>query len=70
MRTLIDIPEKQLQELTVISQAQHVSRAEVIREAINLYLASKQRSEPDAFGLWLDCQVDGLAYQEQVRSEW
>lgn len=70
MRTLVDIPEKQLQELTVISQSQHVSRAEVIREAINLYLASKQRPELDAFGLWRDRQVDGLAYQEQVRSEW
>lgn len=70
MRTLIDIPEKQIQELTAISQSLHVSRAEVIREAINNYLAAKQRPTQDAFGLWRDKPIDGLAYQEQARSEW
>jgi metal-responsive CopG/Arc/MetJ family transcriptional regulator len=51
MRTLVDLPEKQIQELTAISQSLHVSRAEVIREAINNYLAAKQRPTQDAFGL-------------------
>jgi metal-responsive CopG/Arc/MetJ family transcriptional regulator len=69
MRTLVDIPEKQIQELTAISQSQHVSRAEIIREAINCYLATRRPTQ-EAFGLWRDHPVDGLAYQEQARSEW
>jgi metal-responsive CopG/Arc/MetJ family transcriptional regulator len=70
MRTLVDIPEKQIKELTAISQAEKVSRAEVIREAIAYYLEKKKPQTEDAFGIWKDRQVDGLAYQELARSEW
>lgn len=70
MRTLVDIPEKQIKELAAICQAENVSRAEIIREAIACYLAHKKARMSDAFGLWKDCKVDGLAYQEQARSEW
>ena len=70
MRTLVDIPEKQIKELTAISQAEKVSRAEVIREAIAYYLEKKKPQTVDAFGLWKGRQVDGLAYQERARSEW
>lgn len=70
MRTLIDIPEKQIKELAAISKAEKVSRAEVIREAIAYYLEKKKPQSDDAFGLWKDRNIDGLAYQEQARSEW
>lgn len=70
MRTLVDIPEKQIKELNAISQAEKVSRAEVIREAIAYYLEKKKPQTEDAFGIWKDRQVDGLAYQELARSEW
>lgn len=71
MRTLIDIPEKQIKELAVICEAEKLSRAEAVREAISRYIAMKKAKSGDqAFGLWKDRQVDGLAYQEQARSEW
>jgi metal-responsive CopG/Arc/MetJ family transcriptional regulator len=70
MRIVVDIPEKQIKKLTVISQADKVSRAEVIREAIAYYLEKKKPQTENVFGLWKDRQVDGLAYQEQARSEW
>jgi len=70
MRIVVDIPEKQIKELTAISQAEKVSRTEVIREAIDYYLEKKRSQTEDTFGLWKDRQVDGLAYQEQARSEW
>jgi metal-responsive CopG/Arc/MetJ family transcriptional regulator len=70
MRIVVDIPEKQIKELNAISQAEKVSRAEVIREAIAYYLEKKRPQTEDAFGLWKDRQVDGIAYQEQARSEW
>jgi len=36
MSTLDDIPEKQIKELAAICQAENVSRAKIIREAIAL----------------------------------
>jgi metal-responsive CopG/Arc/MetJ family transcriptional regulator len=70
MRTLVDLPDWQIKELMSICDAEKVSRAEVIRQAIALYLEKKKTSPTDAFGLWKNQKLDGLSYQEQVRSEW
>lgn len=70
MRTLVDIPDKQIKDLMAICEAEKVSRAEVVRQAISLYLKNKKLEEVDVFGIWKDKNVDGLAYQEQMRSEW
>jgi metal-responsive CopG/Arc/MetJ family transcriptional regulator len=70
MRTLIDIPDRQIKDLTVICDAERISRAEVVRRAISDYLEKKKPGAAEAFGLWKDRKVDGLTYQEQVRSEW
>lgn len=70
MRTLIDIPDKQIKDLTAICEAEKVSRAEVIRQAISFYLEKKKPEGVEVFGLWKDRKVDGLTYQEQARSEW
>ena len=71
MRTLVDLGDAQLQALDELSRREKRSRAALIRRAIDEYL-SKQRDkqEGDAFGLWRKRKVDGLAYQEKVRSEW
>ncbi|MBU1691665.1 MAG: ribbon-helix-helix domain-containing protein [Gammaproteobacteria bacterium] len=70
MRTLVDIPDKQIKDLTAICEAEKVSRAEVVRQAISDYLEKKKPGAAEAFGLWKDRKVDGLTYQEQARSEW
>lgn len=70
MRTLVDIPEKQIHDLADICAAEKVSRAEIIRRAISAYLENKKPESVDVFGLWKNRKVDGVAYQEQVRSEW
>lgn len=70
MRALVDIPDKQIDDLTVICEAKKLSRAEAIRQAIALYIERNKPGAVDAFGLWKNRKVDGLAYQEQVRSEW
>jgi predicted transcriptional regulator len=71
MRTLIDITELQVQALEDIAKAEKLSRAAVIRAAIDEYVRRRNRSEADeAFGLWGKNGMDGLEYQEQVRSEW
>ncbi len=71
MRTLVDIPEKQLKALTRLSKAQKRSRASVIRDAVSAYLENKLFSEKDpAFGAWRDQEIDGLEYQRKIRAEW
>ncbi|WP_404405986.1 ribbon-helix-helix protein, CopG family [Pelagibacterium halotolerans] len=71
MRTLIDIKEPQLRQLDLLAKKEKRPRAALIREAIGAYL--DQRSEKavtEAFGLWGQREVDGLAYQNKIREEW
>ncbi|WP_334188694.1 ribbon-helix-helix protein, CopG family [Noviherbaspirillum sp.] len=70
MRTLIDIPDRQFDELTAICETKSLSQSEAIRQAIAAYIEKNKVNAVDAFGLWKNRQVDGLDYQEQMRSEW
>lgn len=70
MRTLVDIPDRQIEDLMTICEAEKVSRAEAIRQAISAYIEKKRPAAVDAFGLWKGRELDGQAYQEQMRSEW
>lgn len=70
MRTLIDIPDEQINSLAVIAEAQKTSRSELVRRAITAYIEQLKPTTVDAFGLWREHKEDGLAYQERLRSEW
>lgn len=72
MRTLVDIPNDQIEDLALICEAKKVSRAEVIRQAISFYIGTNKRVPTDAFGSWKAAgqALDGMAYQERARSEW
>jgi metal-responsive CopG/Arc/MetJ family transcriptional regulator len=71
MRVLVDIPKPQLDALTEIGRRKGVSRAEVIRTAVDQYLAAARKDViDDAFGLWKDHPEDGVAYQRRLREEW
>lgn len=70
MRTLVDIPDKQIEELAAICDAKHLSRAEAVRRAIAAFIERNRAAPSQAFGLWSDHQEDGLDYQERMRSEW
>jgi metal-responsive CopG/Arc/MetJ family transcriptional regulator len=70
-RILIDLPDSQVDELAAIVEAEHRSRAAVIRDAIEAYISQhKGALGADVFGLWKGKEVDGLAYQQALRSEW
>jgi len=73
MRTLVDIPDDQITELTQLAEREKVSRAALVRKAIAALLASKRAPNTDAFdaafGIRPDME-DGLAYQERLRAEW
>ena len=71
MRTLIDVPDGDLQVLNRLSREASVSRAELVRRAIRAYLEEHGVSDRRAaFGSWKGDPEDGLAYQERLRSEW
>lgn len=69
-RILVDIPQKHIDDLGAIARVEKRSRAEVIRNAIAAYVEQNKPVAAEAFGLWKDRQVDGLAYQDTLRSEW
>jgi metal-responsive CopG/Arc/MetJ family transcriptional regulator len=69
-RILVDIPQKYLDELGAIARVEKLPRAEIIRRAIANYVEQNRPATADAFGIWKDRQVDGLDYQEAIRSEW
>ncbi|WP_240535491.1 CopG family transcriptional regulator [Rhizobium freirei] len=71
MRTLVDIGDLEVKALDRLAQREKMSRAALIRKAIDDFLArNSAASEVEAFGLWGDRKIDGLAYQDDIRGEW
>lgn len=71
MRTLVDLGDTQVQALDELASRDKRSRAALIRQAIDDFLAKRRSDqESDAFGLWGKRKVDGVAYQEKARREW
>jgi predicted transcriptional regulator len=70
MRTLVDLPKPELDQLSALAAQRGVSRAALMREALEEYLARNKPAGLDAaFGAWSTGE-DGLAYQERMREEW
>lgn len=72
MRTIIDLPDRQLEALTRLARSRKVSRAQLIRQAVDGYLQMNSPSVEEAFGLWRGKGKprDGLALQGKLRAEW
>lgn len=71
MRTLIDIPEEDLELMNLVAKRLSISRAEFVRRAVASSLAPhRQKMNHQAFGSWHEFVEDGLAYQERIRGEW
>lgn len=83
MRALVDIPDRQLDDLSAICAARKISRTELVRQAIDAFIRQNRPSCEEAFGVWkgqsaclpeengaLTLPEDGLAYQEKLRGEW
>jgi len=66
----VDLPEEELEQLNLLSKARRVSRAALIRQAVAGYLEQNKTGLEDSFGLWKKKPIDGVKYQERLRSEW
>ena len=71
MRTIIDLPEDQVQKLDRARERSGISRAEAIRRAVDQYLSVQlPDAEDEAFGIWRDRGIDSLEYERKLREEW
>ena len=71
MRTLIELPDEQLEALGKLCVQEKVSRAGIIRRAVGNYINEKQAGKGwSAFGLWKKKKVNALKYEARLRSEW
>ncbi len=77
MRTIIDIPDEQIQGLSELCERESISRAEAIRQAVHIMLAQKNRKNQTQslsafFGMWKDRDDigDAVDYQQALRAEW
>lgn len=74
MRTLVDIPDEDIEKLDALASRSKRSRAAAIRDAIRLYLVQQgdDRSWIDrGYGLWADRAdiPDGVEYQRAMRED-
>ena len=71
MRTIVDLPEEQIQALAEVCRREQIFRAEAVRRAVAEYASRHATGEAEkAFGLWRGRRVDGLAYERRLRREW
>ncbi|HAV1598559.1 TPA: ribbon-helix-helix protein, CopG family [Enterobacter hormaechei subsp. steigerwaltii] len=70
-RILIDLSDDVIQRLDNLKQLRNQPRAELLREAIELYLDQQSSSViRNALGLWGDRKEGGLEYERKLREEW
>jgi predicted transcriptional regulator len=71
MRTIVDLPDEQIEALKVLGDQYQTSRTELVRRAVAEYLARRNvRADDAAFGIWQSRGEDGLDYQGRMRREW
>ena len=71
MRTIINLPDEQVEQLAKICDRNGFSRAEAVRRAVALYVDAQSPQQPeDVFGIWRNRGLDGLAHQLELRREW
>ena len=70
MRTIVDLPEPEREQLDAHCRQRGLSRAEGIREALRLWLKHQQPQHRQVFGLWRNRPDDALTLQDALRQEW
>lgn len=73
MRTIIELPESQLKNLSLLCRRERISRAEAIRRAVDKLLDEQKPMESGmsgAFGIWKDRASEARELREKLRGEW
>ena len=70
MRTIVDLPERERDQLDALCRQRGLSRAEAIRQALRLWLQQQSPAHGEVFGLWGDRPEGSLTLQDALRQEW
>ena len=70
MRTIVDLPDDQLQALARVCRQAKISRAEAVRRAVAAWVAAAQPDPAAGFGLWRHKKMDGRRHVDRLRAEW
>ncbi len=71
MRTIVDLPDEQVDALKDLCKTQGISRAEAVRRALADMLAKqKVTGREKAFGAWKRKKLDSRAFVQKLRREW
>lgn len=70
MRTIIELPDRQVTALAELCEREQISRAEAVRRALDAMLAEKQVGSRDAvLGKWA-ARGDSSDEVDALRAEW
>ena len=69
MKMTISLPNEQAERLKALCRNEGISRAEVVRRAVDRYL-ERQRQRDDVFGMWRERATESSAYERPLREEW
>ena len=73
MRTLIDIPDEDIERLDALARRHNRSRAAEVREAIRAYLRGRSGNDwiRRGYGYWRDREDigDAVEYQRRIRED-
>jgi hypothetical protein len=70
MRTIVDLPDAEREQLDALCRQRGLSRAEALRQALRLWLQQQTPDHGQVFGLWRDRPQDSLELQQALRQEW
>lgn len=70
MRTIVDLPDRERDQLDALCRQRGMSRAEAIRQALRLWLQQQTPSHATVFGLWRDRPEGALELQKALRQDW
>jgi metal-responsive CopG/Arc/MetJ family transcriptional regulator len=73
MRTIIELTDKQLEQLKHYCERERISRAEAVRRGVDRIVSEqeeKDRAFRASFGAWKDLNIDALEYVRDLRDEW
>jgi predicted transcriptional regulator len=70
MKTTIYIPDDQMAALDAMAKREARPKAQLIREAIELYVTENAQPMPDAIGIFEDLEVDSTNVDDWLRANW
>jgi hypothetical protein len=71
MRTIVDLPDEQLDSLARLCAELKISRAEAVRRAVGQLVKDAEKKRKDiGFGIWRHKGLDSRKHVEKLRGEW